>query len=546
MSCGQDTTNPKLLCKSRDQILMSLFPPTELFNYLEHILKNTFFPSCGYLSSSSQKMQTRLFSVVLPDGLPGQSPCALLSRARQMTSKQHMTTQKTKVPEMLPEHCSLVRWPHVPLLDCECWWTCKAMKMANFFVGTDSFVCPFHTLIAFQKRLSSTKVVRLLPHFVSRLSSHKDVTEPVSQRKNRTQATTNCNKNWTIGIFECEASARCCSAHFLYSTTVTPTINAYLRHIKSCLEITISKCEQQIDFDCFRSVFHALVKTQQLPQASIQNHHHHKPFPRDTMAWSLTGFFTSPMTQSKTRFQSWCIFVRSPFMVWAPSSHGRVAILWFRDVPGPLSHIGGPPPWWRSPKATWAIYSVHIWEVGWMSQDLCHTWGPPSTEGLQRQSAIQFVLMQKQGQRRWTSHRSCPSTPSSFYLWSTVFVVLAAMGSLHMRQKKRREEIHLVHIVLGFLFYGNKSQKNNVDPLIFLVWKQNVKNMSGWPHAKRTPWDQTSSIFAWIAQRRNNSRAQLWNTYALSLFEQFPITHKNLCCTFSTAGQERFVDKRQR
>ena len=27
-----------------------------------------------------------------------------------------------------------------------------------------------------------------------------------------------------------------------------------------------------------------------------------------------------------------------------------------------------PPPHWRAPKAIWAKYSIHIWEVGWMSQ----------------------------------------------------------------------------------------------------------------------------------------------------------------------------------
>ena len=70
------------------------------------------------------------------------------------------------------------------------------------------------------------------------------------------------------------------------------------------------------------------------------------------------------------------LFVRSPFMVWAPSSYGRAAILWFRQkfCPGPLVTLGPGtptptpyPPHWRSPKPIWAIYSIHIWEVGWMS-----------------------------------------------------------------------------------------------------------------------------------------------------------------------------------
>ncbi len=35
-----------------------------------------------------------------------------------------------------------------------------------------------------------------------------------------------------------------------------------------------------------------------------------------------------------------------------------------------------PPPNWRSPEAIWAIYSLHIWEVGWVSQT-CHPGTPP-------------------------------------------------------------------------------------------------------------------------------------------------------------------------
>ncbi len=77
-------------------------------------------------------------------------------------------------------------------------------------------------------------------------------------------------------------------------------------------------------------------------------------------------------------------------MVWAPSSYGRAAILWFRQFLCPI-----PPPHWRSTKAIWAIYSIHIWEVGWMSQTSCHTW--PGTPPLICQiCTIQFGPMQKQ------------------------------------------------------------------------------------------------------------------------------------------------------
>ncbi len=70
--------------------------------------------------------------------------------------------------------------------------------------------------------------------------------------------------------------------------------------------------------------------------------------------------------------------MQSPFIVWAPSSYGRVAILWFRqnlDVPDPQSpplnvsngHLGPIQCTHVAPKAIWAQYSVHTWQVGWMS-----------------------------------------------------------------------------------------------------------------------------------------------------------------------------------
>ncbi len=44
-------------------------------------------------------------------------------------------------------------------------------------------------------------------------------------------------------------------------------------------------------------------------------------------------------------------------------------------IPDLWSHLDlGPPLHLRSPEAIWATYSVHIWEVGWMSQTSCHTW----------------------------------------------------------------------------------------------------------------------------------------------------------------------------
>ncbi len=54
-------------------------------------------------------------------------------------------------------------------------------------------------------------------------------------------------------------------------------------------------------------------------------------------------------------FEQTKVIVRSPFMVWAPSSYGRAAILWFRQFlhHGPYITLGAgtTPPCWRSPKA---------------------------------------------------------------------------------------------------------------------------------------------------------------------------------------------------
>ncbi len=130
-------------------------------------------------------------------------------------------------------------------------------------------------------------------------------------------------------------------------------------------------------------------------------------------------------------------------MVWAPSSCPAAAILWFRDVPGPPSHLGPPTEGLQRPYGQYI--GKHIWEVGWMSQDLCHTWDPSPTEGLQRpygqytvytygrwagcrrisvmpgiphptptQFGHSIWLMRKKKRQRegWTSHCSCPSTAS--------------------------------------------------------------------------------------------------------------------------------------
>ena len=104
-----------------------------------------------------------------------------------------------------------------------------------------------------------------------------------------------------------------------------------------------------------------------------------------------TGF-TGNACQTAGCWRIFPIFVRSPSRVWTPSSNGRAAILWFRDVPGPLSHLGSHPHW-RSLKAIWAICSMHIWEVDWMSQDLCHTWDPPPSPHWRSPKAIQNMHM---------------------------------------------------------------------------------------------------------------------------------------------------------
>ncbi len=78
----------------------------------------------------------------------------------------------------------------------------------------------------------------------------------------------------------------------------------------------------------------------------------------------------------------------------------------------------------RSPIAIKAIYSIHIWEVGWMSHT-CHTWDlPRPTEGLQgRPKSVRnppFNLFwcrnKRQGGGGWTSHRSCSSTASCYHI----------------------------------------------------------------------------------------------------------------------------------
>ncbi len=65
------------------------------------------------------------------------------------------------------------------------------------------------------------------------------------------------------------------------------------------------------------------------------------------------------------------------------------------DVPGPHVTLGP-----GSPKAIWAIYSTHIWEVGWMSQDLRHTWDPEPPTLKVSPLPFQFGLMQKQETKR--------------------------------------------------------------------------------------------------------------------------------------------------
>ena len=91
------------------------------------------------------------------------------------------------------------------------------------------------------------------------------------------------------------------------------------------------------------------------------------------------------------------LIVRSPFMVWAPSSYGSAVILWFRQK---LCHWPqvtlGPrtpphPPNWRSPKATWAIYSTHMGGGLDVTDLMSHLeLGPPSPP------TIQFGPMWKQ------------------------------------------------------------------------------------------------------------------------------------------------------
>ncbi len=67
-------------------------------------------------------------------------------------------------------------------------------------------------------------------------------------------------------------------------------------------------------------------------------------------------------TRPKTgnNFQS--LVVRSPFMVWVPSSYDRAAILWFRQN---LDALDPPPPHWRAPKAIWDKYRWQVGSLAW-------------------------------------------------------------------------------------------------------------------------------------------------------------------------------------
>ena len=82
-------------------------------------------------------------------------------------------------------------------------------------------------------------------------------------------------------------------------------------------------------------------------------------------------------------------------------------------------------PHWRFSKAIWAIYSIHIWELGWMSQTSCHTWTwdprPPlkvskgHIGNMCPKCTVQFGVMWKQETKGGgTSHHSSLSTASGF------------------------------------------------------------------------------------------------------------------------------------
>ena len=119
-------------------------------------------------------------------------------------------------------------------------------------------------------------------------------------------------------------------------------------------------------------------------------------------AWRFSGgqLLTSDTAWSELRFMRhlFCcscpivalLVVRSPFMVWAPSGYGRAAIVCFRDVPGPLSHMG-PLPLAEGLQRPYGQY-----------RSILYTYG--------RWAGCPGNKRQKGG---WTSHRSCPSTASS-------------------------------------------------------------------------------------------------------------------------------------
>ena len=125
---------------------------------------------------------------------------------------------------------------------------------------------------------------------------------------------------------------------------------------------------------------------------------------------------SGPETPNTWTYKILGVIVRSPFIVWAPSRYGRVAILWFRqflchrDPPTPhvtFSQIGSytvytyrrwagchrdppPPPMW--PKVT---QLPHMWSLAKLGHIQCTHMGggldvtgtplpPPPTVGLQR------------------------------------------------------------------------------------------------------------------------------------------------------------------
>ena len=143
-----------------------------------------------------------------------------------------------------------------------------------------------------------------------------------------------------------------------------------------------------------------------------------------TFAWIVWGIGTKQSEFCgccggiflKAEWKLSCLFiVRSTFMALAPSSYGRVAILWFRQK---LHH--GPPPreGLQRPYGQYS-YSIHIWEVGWMSQT-----PPLKVSKSARYALFNFVWCGNKRERGWTSHRSCPSTASSSSKQSLFFLFL--------------------------------------------------------------------------------------------------------------------------